>query len=287
MAIITRALKYALGGTVGAVAYSEYASASSAAVHPTWITWPHKGMYACYDHAALRRGFEVYKQVCAACHQMEYLKYRHLVGVTHTEAEAKALAAENEIENEEPNEEGEMFMRPRGLLDGFPAPYKNEVEARLGNNGALPPPLSLIRNARTSVLDDKFGDDYIFHLLTGYMDPPAGVSVAEGMNYNPYFGGGAIGMAPPLYNEIIQYEDGTPATMSQLASDIVQFLTWNSNKHDEDMKEKFSKGMWLATFCMFGAIYMKRHDWAGTKAFSGGRRFMKQKPTKHFQGKPW
>merc|ERR1712014_210062 len=96
--------------------------------------------------------------------------------------------------------------------------YKNEMEARAANNGALPPDFRLIRNARTSGLDFKAGEDYIYHLLTGYCEPPAGVTVAEGQHYNPYFSGGAIGMGPPLYNEIIQYEDGTPATLSQLAA---------------------------------------------------------------------
>merc|ERR1711937_739387 len=240
--IFLRALKYGLAGTTAAVVTSEYASASGDVLLPAWIKWPHNG-FNTLDYSSVRRGFEVYKQVCSACHSMQFLKFRQLVGITHTESQVKAIAAEYEIQNEDPNDEGEMFMRPRGLLDGFPAPYEHQTAARLANNGANPPDLSLIVYGRTHGLDGLYGEDYIFHLLTGYMDPPAGVTLAEGMNYNPYFTGGAIGMAPPLYNEIIQYDDGTPATLSQLAADVVQFLMWSTDKHADERKEKVTKGL--------------------------------------------
>merc|ERR1711937_98482 len=192
--IFLRALKYGLAGTTAAVVTSEYASASGDVLLPAWIKWPHNG-FNTLDYSSVRRGFEVYKQVCSACHSMQFLKFRQLVGITHTESQVKAIAAEYEIQNEDPNDEGEMFMRPRGLLDGFPAPYEHQTAARLANNGANPPDLSLIVYGRTHGLDGLYGEDYIFHLLTGYMDPPAGVTLAEGMNYNPYFTGGAIGLA--------------------------------------------------------------------------------------------
>ena len=121
----------------------------------------------------------------------------------------KALAKEYQVLDEEPDAEGNPVIRPGKITDDVPGPYKNEMEARAANNGALPPDFRLIRNARTSGLDFKAGEDYIYHLLTGYTEPPAGVTIAEGQHYNPYFSGGAIGMGPPLYNEIIQYEDGT------------------------------------------------------------------------------
>lgn len=175
-----------------------------------------------------------------------------------------------------PDENGEMFTRPGKLSDYFPKPYANPEAARAANNGALPPDLSYIVNARF-VLQECLsrrsallhadapsvcrhgGEDYVFSLLTGYCEPPAGVSVREGLYYNPYFPGQAIGMAPPIYNEILEYEDGessfrclvrewhqirmltwlpvaigTPATMSQVAKDVCTFLRWAAEpEHDQ------------------------------------------------------
>lgn len=62
--------------------------------------------------------------------------------------------------------------------------------------------------------------------MTGYFDAPAGHVVSEGMYYNPYFPGGNISMAKALYDDVIEYEDGTPATTSQLAKDVSTFLKW-------------------------------------------------------------
>lgn len=101
-----------------------------------------------------------------------------------------------QVQDEDPDEFGEPVMRPGKLTDYFPNPYKNEQAARHANNGALPPDLSYIVLARHG------GEDYIFSLLTGYTDPPAGVTLAEGQQYNPYFPGGAIGMAQSIYNEV-------------------------------------------------------------------------------------
>ncbi|XP_025909228.1 cytochrome c1, heme protein, mitochondrial, partial [Nothoprocta perdicaria] len=104
---------------------------------------------------SLRRGFQVYRQVCSACHSLEYVAFRNLVGVTHSEAEAKALAEEVEV-LDGPDENGEMFMRPGKISDAFPKPYPNAEAARAANNGALPPDLSYIVNARHG------GEDYVF-----------------------------------------------------------------------------------------------------------------------------
>lgn len=82
------------------------------------------------------------------------------------------------------------------MSDYFPSPYPNEEAARAANNGAYPPDLSYIVSAR------KGGEDYIFSLLTGYFDAPAGVQLRDGQYFNPYFPGGAIGMAQVLYNEV-------------------------------------------------------------------------------------
>lgn len=204
--------------------------ASDHGCHPAKYPWYHDGIFNTLDHASIRRGYEVYKQVCAACHSMKYTYYRHLVGVSHTEEEAKAEAAETMV-TDGPNEEGNMYQRPGKLSDPFPSPYPNDEAAKSANNGALPPDLSLIAFARNG------GINYIFSILTGYMDPPAGVEVKEGLHYNPYFSGGWIGMAKALYDDIIEYSDGTPATLSQLAKDVSVFLHWSSEKsHDEKKK---------------------------------------------------
>uniref|UniRef100_A0A663DXV8 Cytochrome c n=2 Tax=Aquila chrysaetos chrysaetos TaxID=223781 RepID=A0A663DXV8_AQUCH len=228
-------------------------------MHPPSFPWSHGGPLSALDHGSLRRGFQVYKQVCSACHSMEYLAFRNLIGVTHTEAEAKALAEEVEV-LDGPDENGEMFMRPGKISDYFPKPYPNAEAARAANNGALPPDLSYIVNARHG------GEDYVFSLLTGYCDPPAGVTVREGLHYNPYFPGQAIGMAPPIYNEILEFDDGTPATMSQIAKDICTFLRWAAEPEHDHRKRMGLKMLMISGLLISLLYYMKRHKWSVLKS---------------------
>ena len=138
---------------------------------PGKYPWSHAGMFSSYDHAAIRRGHKVYQEVCAACHSMNMLHFRDLVGVAYTEDEVKEMAAEIEVEDG-PNEEGEMFYRPGKLSDRIPIPYPNEEAARFANGGAYPPDLSLISKARHD------GQNYVFSLLLGYREPPAGITVS-------------------------------------------------------------------------------------------------------------
>ena len=119
-----------------------------------------------------------------------------------------------------PNDAGEMFDRPGKLSDRLPSPYKNEEEGRAANGGAYPPDLSLMVKSR------HYGIDYIVALLTGYVEPPAGKTMLPGLHYNPYFPGGAIAMAKQLTDGQVEYEDGTPATESQMAKDVACFLAW-------------------------------------------------------------
>jgi len=243
------------GGTIVATAMAQPAFASDMVLHPPKMPWSHNGMFDSLDHNSVRRGYEVYKQVCAACHSMEYLCYRNLVGVIMTEEEAKAEAEEAQVEDG-PNDAGDMFMRPGKLSDHFPAPYKNEQQARAANNGALPPDLSYIVLARHG------GEDYIFSLLTGYTEPPAGVKLMEGQHFNAYFPGGAIGMAQALYNEIIEYSDGTPATQSQLAKDVCTFLKW-AGEPEHDVRKLYGLRMLIVIGGLTAvAYYMKRHKWS-------------------------
>ncbi|XP_042318194.1 cytochrome c1, heme protein, mitochondrial isoform X2 [Sceloporus undulatus] len=247
------------GGAGLALALHTAVSAGELELHPPNYPWSHNGPLSALDHSSVRRGYQVYKQVCSACHSMEYLAFRNLIGVSHTEAEAKALAEEIEVQDG-PDENGEMFMRPGKLSDYFPKPYPNPEAARAANNGALPPDLSYIVNARHG------GEDYVFSLLTGYCDPPTGVSLREGLYYNPYFPGEAIGMAPPIYNEILEFDDGTPATMSQIAKDVCTFLRWAAEPEHDHRKRMGLKVLLIGSLLVPLTYYLKRHKWSVLKS---------------------
>ncbi|KAG6546201.1 hypothetical protein Mapa_012239 [Marchantia paleacea] len=221
--------------------------------------WPHNGIMSSYDHASIRRGHQVYQQVCAACHSMSLVAYRDLIGVAYTEDEVKCLAAEIEVEDG-PNDEGEMFQRPGKPSDHFQKPYANENAARFANGGAYPPDLSLITKARHN------GQNYVFALLTGYREPPAGVSVREGLHYNPYFPGGAIAMPKMLTDGGVEYEDGTAATESQMAKDVVTFLSWAAEPEMDERKLMGFKWIFALSLALMQAVYYKRWKWAPIKS---------------------
>lgn len=219
------------------------------------LGWSHHGALASFDYKSIRRGFQVYRQVCASCHSIDKISFRTLVGVTHDEASAKKLAESYEVVDG-PNDEGEMFERPGKLSDRFPGPYQNEEQARASNGGAYPPDLSLMVKAR------HYGIDYIFHLLTGYMEPPEGKAMLPGLHYNPYFPGGAIAMAKQLVDGQVEYEDGTPATETQMAKDVAAFLAWTAEpEHDE---RKLSGLQWMFAIVCGLAItgFYKRFRWS-------------------------
>ncbi|KAI4350549.1 hypothetical protein L6164_004996 [Bauhinia variegata] len=221
--------------------------------------WPHKGILSSYDHASIRRGHQVYTQVCASCHSMSLISYRDLVGVAYTEEEVKGMAAEIEVVDG-PNDEGEMFTRPGKLSDRFPQPYANEAAARFANGGAYPPDLSLITKARHN------GQNYVFALLTGYHDPPAGVSIREGLHYNPYFPGGAIAMPKMLNDGAVEYEDGTPATEAQMGKDVVTFLSWAAEPEMEERKLMGFKWIFVLSLALLQAAYYRRMRWSVLKS---------------------
>lgn len=248
-----------IGGAAGlAYTLDQSVKASGLELHPPHFPWSHDGVFSSLDHASVRRGYEVYKQVCSACHSMKYMAYRNLIGVSHTEPEAKQEADSIQV-LDGPNEEGLMFLRPGKLSDRFPSPYPNEEAARNANNGALPPDLTYITAARHG------GEDYVFSLLTGYCDAPGGITLRDGLYYNPYFPGGAIGMAQVLYNELIEYSDGTPATASQMAKDVGTFLKWAAEPEHDDRKKMALKAIMLFSFLISVAYYWKRHKWSNLK----------------------
>jgi len=191
--------------------------------------WTFKGPLGKFDRASLQRGYQVYTEVCAACHSMKYLSYRNLMekgGPEFSEAQTKAIAAGFEV-NDGPNADGEMFTRPARLSDKFPMPYPNDKAAQAANGGAYPPDMSVLAKAR------KGGVDYLYSVLLGYEDPPQGVNLDEGVYYNKFMYGNKIKMPKPLEDDLIEYGDGTPATEEQMAKDVVTFLMWSAEPHLE------------------------------------------------------
>ena len=181
--------------------------------------WSFEGITGTFDRGALQRGYQVYSEVCSGCHSMKLLYYRDLIDIGFSEDQVKAIASEFTV-IDGPNDEGEMFERDARPADRFVSPYLNDNEARANNNGAYPPDLSVITKAK------KDGANYIYNLLLGYKDPPADMEVGEGMYYNIYMAGNQIAMPQPIYDESVDYVDGTNNSAEQLAEDLVVFLTW-------------------------------------------------------------
>jgi len=191
--------------------------------------WSFKGLFGKFDRGALQRGYQVYTEVCSSCHSMKYLSYRNLAekgGPEFSEAQAKAIAASFEVKDG-PNSDGEMFFRPGKLSDKFVMPYENVKAAQAANGGAYPPDMSVLVKARGG------GADYIYSLLQGYDDPPLGMILDDGVYYNKYMYGNKIKMSNPLSDGLVEYADGTEATIQQMSKDITTFLTWSAEPHLE------------------------------------------------------
>ncbi len=191
--------------------------------------WSFKGLFGKFDRGALQRGYQVYTEVCSSCHSMKYLSYRNLAekgGPEFSEAQAKVIAASFEVKDG-PNADGEMFTRPGKLSDKFVMPYENVKAAQAANGGAYPPDMSVLVKARGG------GVDYIYSLLQGYDDPPAGITLDEGVYYNKYMYGNKIKMSSPLSDGLVEYSDGTNATVEQMSKDVTTFLMWAAEPHLE------------------------------------------------------
>ena len=191
--------------------------------------WSFKGIFGTFDRASLQRGYQVYQEVCAGCHSVQHLSYRNLHekgGPEFSIEEAKAIAAQFEVEDG-PNSDGEMFMRPGRLSDKFVKPYPNVQASTAANGGAYPPDMSVLAKARAG------GADYIYSLLLGYEEAPEGFELDDGVYYNKYMPGNKIKMSSPLSEGIVEYSDGTQATMEQMSKDVTAFLVWASEPHLE------------------------------------------------------
>ena len=191
--------------------------------------WSFKGLFGKFDRAALQRGYQVYTEVCSSCHSMKYLSYRNLAeegGPEFTVAQAKAIAASFEV-TDGPNDDGEMYTRPGKLSDKFVMPYDNVKAAQAANGGAYPPDMSVLVKARGD------GVDYIYSLLQGYEDPPVGMSLDDGVYYNKYMYGNKIKMSNQLSDGLVEYGDGTNASVEQMSKDVTTFLMWAAEPHLE------------------------------------------------------
>ena len=191
--------------------------------------WSFKGLFGKFDRGALQRGYQVYTEVCSSCHSMKYLSYRNLAeegGPEFTIAQAKAIAASFEV-TDGPNDDGEMYTRPGKLSDKFVMPYDNVKAAQAANGGAYPPDMSVLVKARGD------GVDYIYSLLQGYEDPPVGMSLDDGVYYNKYMYGNKIKMSNQLSDGLVEYGDGTNASVEQMAKDVTTFLMWAAEPHLE------------------------------------------------------
>ncbi len=224
--------------------------------------WSFNGMFGTYDVEAMQRGYQVYREVCASCHALEHMSFRHLGDKgapfydpkfpnPNDNPDVKAFAKDWSVPAID-QDNGDETERPGIPADKFPAIYPNAIAAAASNGGAVPPDLSIITKARTG------GADYLYAVLTGYHEAPHGFDLSEGMNYNTAFEGNQIAMAPPLSDGLVEYTSRTilaehggeahtiaapEATVEQMASDIVQFLAWAG-----DPKMQARKNLGFATF---------------------------------------
>jgi ubiquinol-cytochrome c reductase cytochrome c1 subunit len=212
-------------------------------------------VFGTYDRAAAQRGYQVYKEVCANCHSMRQLYFRNLIDLGLSAEQVRNIAASFQI-TDGPNDEGEMFERAGRVSDHFRRPFANDQAARAANGGALPPDLSVITKAREG------GANYLYGLLTGYHEPPAGVTVMEGMHYNAVFPGNQIAMAPPLSDGQVDFGPGVPNTVDAMARDVATFMAWAS---EPELETRRALGVKILIFLgILGvlAYLTKRKVWA-------------------------
>ena len=217
--------------------------------------WSFNGPFGTFDKAAMQRGFQVYREVCAGCHSMQYIAFRNFADLGYNEAEIKAIAAEYDVEDG-PNDEGEMFTRPGIPADRMPSPYPNDNAARAGNGGALPPDLSLIAKARAN------GPDYLYSLLIGYKEAPALMNVPDGMYYNDAYPGNLIAMPQPLYGDDVTYADGADTSIEGSAADLTQFLMWAAEPKMEARKRIGVAVVFFLSIFVVLSVMAKRRVWA-------------------------
>ena len=216
--------------------------------------WSFEGIFGTFDRSSLQRGYQVYQEVCSGCHSVQHLSYRNLLekgGPQFSVEEAKAIASQFEVEDG-PNNDGEMFMRSARLSDNFVKPYPNVEASTFANGGAYPPDMSVLAKARTG------GANYIYSLLMGYEEAPAGFDLDDGVYYNKYMPGNKIKMSEPIIDGIVEYSDGTETTKAQIARDITTFLVWASEPHLESQHRMGFKAI-IYLIILITLVYMSKN----------------------------
>jgi ubiquinol-cytochrome c reductase cytochrome c1 subunit len=259
--IVSAALALASLGAGAMAVSAESISASETEQHPPSLHWHFEGPFGTYDRAAAQRGYQVYAEVCSACHSLSLLAYRNLMELDLTEGQVKGLI--KDITVPDIGDDGQPMERPARLSDSFKKPFPNAAAAAAANNGKAPPDLSVMIKARED------GPNYVHGILTGYVPfeklTPEQIkefSVTKDDYFNKYFPGHKIGMPPPLTDDRVTFTDGTKATIDQEASDVVQFLAWASEPHMEERKRTGVRVI-LFLLAMAGLMYaVKRQVWS-------------------------
>ena len=222
--------------------------------HPKPLHLASDGPFGKFDNQQVQRGFQIYSEVCSACHSLNLVSFRDLKGIGYNDAEIKKIASDWKTQVPSINPDtGEAATRKALPSDHFPSPFPNEIAARAANNNALPPDLSLITKAREG------GAAYVHSLLTGYQNQPAELlkkfpdaKTPQNLHYNPYFANLNIAMPPPLTSKgQVTYADGTPATVDQMATDVAAFLVWTANP---ELNRRHAAGQAVAIFLLFATI---------------------------------
>lgn len=232
-------------------------AAEGTAEPPMEQEWSFDGLFGRFDRQQLQRGFQVYREVCASCHGLDYIAFRNLEDIGYSEDQTKVLASEYIVE-ECCDDQGDIFERPAIPSDYIPNPYPNEQFARAANNGSLPPDLSLITKARAG------GPDYVYSITIGYEDPPPELEaeIMDGMYYNKYFEGGQIAMAQQLFEELVEYSDGTFASNEQMAADVTAFLHWAAEPKLEVRKQTGIRVLLFTFVFTVLAYFLKKRIWS-------------------------
>jgi len=215
--------------------------------------WSFEGVFGTFDRASLQRGYQVYQEVCSGCHSVQHLSYRNLSekgGPEFLPEEAKAIASQFEV-TDGPNEDGEMFTRPGRLSDKFVSPFPNAKAAAAANGGSYPPDMSVLAKAR------KGGANYIYSLLMGYEEAPAGYELDDGVYYNKYMPGHRIKMAEPISDGVVEYTDGTEANKAQIVRDITTFLVWAADPHLE-ARHKMGFKVFFYLIILLTLVYLSK-----------------------------
>jgi ubiquinol-cytochrome c reductase cytochrome c1 subunit len=219
--------------------------------------WSFEGPTGTFKKDSLQRGYQVYKEVCSACHGLKRISYEKLMAIGLSKDAVKALAAEHD--QPDLDDEGQPIRRKGIPSDHIHSPFPNDKAARASNNGALPPDLSLIIKARAG------GPNYVYALITGFCGAPPDMKMQEGMHYNPYFSGRQIAMAPPLFDGQVKFADGTKATVDQMAKDVVTFLSWAAEPEMEQRKQMGVKVLFYLLVLTMVLYLSKRKIWKHIK----------------------